>query len=183
MDHFLPCPCGAGVRVSEAAAGTTAHCVCGRPVQVPSFRELRQLSGQPAPAPPPERVVEAMLLAGQLPQEYVCVLCGTWTDHTVSYRTTCERAVVIAGTRTWWEIIPAVAAFGWIGAMLLKADRRPDREVGSDKIYTLPLRVCPDCAAQLTTENAVRNALARVPVYRRLLQKYPDADIELPVAS
>lgn len=179
MDYFLPCPCGAGVRVSEAAAGTAAQCACGRPIQVPSFRELRLLSGQSAPAPPPERVVEAMLLAGQLPEDYACVLCGTWTGHTVSYRTICEQALVIAGTRPWWHILLTFAAFGWLGALLVKAERGPDREVGNDKIYSLPLRVCPGCATQLTTEDAVRDALARVPLYRRLLQKYPDAVIDM----
>jgi hypothetical protein len=180
MDHFIPCSCGDGVFVPETAAGSTAACPCGRSLTVPSFRELRRLAGQQTPEPSPELVIEALLLARQLPDHRDCVLCGKLTDHSVCYRTICERAEVETGGRPLWQILLAAVTLSWLGGLVVAADRRPERELGRDKIYELPLRACENCAATLTVQNAVKRAMLGVPVYRRLLAKFPDAVIEMP---
>jgi hypothetical protein len=147
---------------------------------VPSFRELRERAGQRTPEPSPELVIEALLLAKQLPDHRECVLCGKSTDHLVSYRTICERAEVDNGARPWWQVVLAAVTLSWLGGLIVAAERRPERELGRDKIYELPLRVCEACRPRLATEHAVKRAMLGVPVYRRLLAKFPGAAIEMP---
>lgn len=44
MNYLLPCPaCGTKSTVSTAQAGQTVQCSCGRTVEVPPLRDLRQL--------------------------------------------------------------------------------------------------------------------------------------------
>jgi hypothetical protein len=40
----LPCECGSTVRVATAQAGSTVTCSCGRAINVPSYRELKNCS-------------------------------------------------------------------------------------------------------------------------------------------
>lgn len=40
---FLPCPCGAKVRVSRAQAGQTVGCGCGKEIAVPTIRGFASL--------------------------------------------------------------------------------------------------------------------------------------------
>jgi len=57
--------------------------------------------------------------------------------------------------------------------------REEPKESGKDRSFTLPLRLCDACRATLTTVEAVKRALRSVPLYRRLLDKYPRAVISL----
>jgi len=102
MRYELDCECGAAVTVVEAAAGTTALCRCGRAVVIPSLRELRRQAGVREPAVAPELMVESLLLAGKLPEEDHCVLCGVKTGTSICCRTECERARMVSGQPSWW---------------------------------------------------------------------------------
>jgi predicted nucleic acid-binding Zn ribbon protein len=179
MRYRVPCECGDVVSVAEEAAGTTAVCYCGRTVQVPSLRELRRLSGAREPAPSPEMAVEALLLAGELPEERHCVLCGTATDGTVHCHTECERARIEDGRPPLWARVLAFLTFGWIGVLVVSGMPRQETEWGKDRIFDLPLRVCDGCRPRLTTARALKDALGQVPLYRRLLKKFPAAKVSL----
>jgi hypothetical protein len=163
--------------VRETAAGVKEQCDCGRTVVVPSLHELRRRAGVPEAGLSPEQVVETLLLAGKLPEERHCVLCGIATDAAICCTTECERAHVQSGERAWWVYLLGVLTCGWIGAVLIYASRGKDREWGRDRVFPLPLRVCADCRVQLAGMPALRAALSRVPVYRSLLEKYPNARI------
>jgi hypothetical protein len=58
---------------------------------------------------------------------------------------------------------------------------RSRRELGKDKIYALPLAVCPECQPDLRRERKLKEALRQVPEYDRLLDKFPDAIVRLRV--
>src|SRR5947208_3547697 len=121
MPYRIACECGESVTVAETAAGTTALCRCGRKVVIPSLRELRRQAGVPESGPSPELAVEALLLAGELPEEDHCVLCGVATDATVCCRTECERAYVRSGQPSWWVYLLAFLTFGWLGVAVAKS--------------------------------------------------------------
>lgn len=180
MPYRLDCECGDCVVVEETAAGTTTLCRCGRAVVIPSLRELRRRSGLGEPDVSPELVVETLLLAGKLPEEDHCVLCGVATDTSVCCRTECERARVQSGQPSLWHYLLGFLTFGWLGVVIASLWAREDREWGKDRIFSLPLRVCDACRQRLTTPAEVKAALCRVPLYRRLLTKYPCAKISLP---
>jgi hypothetical protein len=126
------------------------------------------------PSRPPELIIETLLLAGRLPMEQDCVLCGAATEHALCCRTVCEIAYVHRGGSSWVGLL-AFLLFGWIGALIAATMPREEKQRGSDRVYPLPLRVCESCAQQLTNEQAVKDALYRVPLYRRLLDRYPRA--------
>jgi hypothetical protein len=126
------------------------------------------------PSSSPELVIETLLLAGRLPMEQNCILCGAATEHTLCCRTVCEIAYVHRRGSSWAGLL-AFALFGWIGALIAIAMPREEKQRGNDRVYPLRLRVCDSCAQQLTNEQAVKDALYRVPLYRRLLDRYPRA--------
>jgi hypothetical protein len=183
MNHRVDCECGDGVTVEETAAGTTVLCRCGRGVVIPSLRELRRRAGRAEPAVSQDLAVESLLLAGKLPEEDHCVLCGVATDTYLCYRTECERARVEGPRPARWTYLPAFLAFGWLGAIgiaVARSKARDSQEWGEDRIYSLPLRICGPCGEGLTDPTKVKAALRRVPLYRRLLEKYPQARVSLP---
>jgi hypothetical protein len=123
--------------------------------------------------------VETLLLAGKLPEEDHCVLCGIATNGTICCYTECEKAYVQESEPSWWVQVLAHITIGWLGAVIHAAAPRQQTEWGRDHIYTLPLRVCDACQQELTSVEALKDALCRVPLYRRLLKKYPAARVSL----
>jgi hypothetical protein len=179
VHYELDCECGNKLSVRETAAGAQELCSCGRTLIVPSLHELRSRAGLPAPGLSPEKVVETLLLAGKLPEEDHCVLCGVATTASICCTTECERASVVSGRPSWWVYLLGFLTFGWLGVAVARATAGDDREWGRDRIFPLPLRVCANCRDQLTRAADLKAALSRVPVYRRLLEKYPNARVSL----
>ena len=179
MDFQIPCDCGKVLTVTEGSAGTEVTCACGRNVRVPSLGGLRQLAGIVVPHPAPELVIEQMLLAGTLPPDRNCVHCGAATTDLLTVHVECERA---------WRRGSDSTLSGNIGlfigiflkpiSFLLRAGDE-EQVFGRDKIYDLPLPVCPSCRAKVSDELAIWTSLRRVPEYRRLLEKFPEAKVEV----
>jgi hypothetical protein len=183
MEYELHCECGATLIVRETAAGTKERCQCGLTLVVPSLHELRRRAGLPVPELPPEKIVETLLLAGKLPQEDYCVLCGVTTEGVICCTTECERAYVPSSHPSWrwafWGIGLIVSPFDAIKDAIIASHADEGREWGKDRVFTLPLRVCVKCRHDLIGLSALKAALERVPLYRRLLEKYPEARITL----
>jgi len=177
MEYELECECGRKMTVRETAAGLKEQCQCGRTVVVPSLHELRLRAGIGEPSLTPEKVVETLLLAGRLPEDRHCVLCGVTTDGVICCTTECERAYVQSGEPPWWMYLLSFVTFGWMGAVMVHVTKKDDREWGRDRVFPLPLRICPGCLPQLVGMPALKAALSQVPVYARLLEKYPHARI------
>jgi len=176
MEYLVDCECGDYVSVEETAAGTTALCRCGRTVVIPSLRELRRSAGQAEPVSP-DLVVESLLLAGELPEEKHCVLCGEATDASVCCKIECERASVKSGRPSSWVYPFVYFTFGWLAMVFAKSTEGEDKEVGKDRIFPLPLRVCLSCQQRLKSPGEVKAALCRVPLYESLLMKYPNSKV------
>src|SRR6516165_6631357 len=105
MNLSVSCECGKVVAVTEGDAGGRLACSCGRKVAVPSLRELRRQSGMPQKEPEPDLVVEALLIAGKLPEEQECVLCSEVTSGCVTCFVEIEKAQVSDGRRPWWVTV------------------------------------------------------------------------------
>src|SRR5262245_41381266 len=179
MDYLLPCTCGQSVTVTEGSAGAQVKCVCGRTLTVPSLGGLRELAGEPAHLPAPEIVIEQMLYVGALPPDHRCVHCGLETADVVTVQVECERVWIHKKGGFWLTLFFGVF-FSWLFALIAMLARDKEvHEFGRDKIYALPLPICPKCQPMLTGVEAARASLARVPEYRRLLEKFPEAKIEV----
>jgi hypothetical protein len=182
MPYQLACNCGKQVEVEETSAGATTVCKCGRSVVVPSLRELRRLSGVAQPGLSPVLEIEAQLLAGNLPQEKQCVICGVDTEACIQCRTECEKAYVEAMRPSPWAYLVAFLTFGFFAAAAVAvAGVRPkDAKVwGEDRTFSLPLRICDNCRPAWVEPDKLMVALRRVPLYRRLLAKFPEARVSL----
>ncbi|HEY1859307.1 MAG TPA: hypothetical protein VGG61_03080 [Gemmataceae bacterium] len=177
MNLAVPCDCGGSVNVTEGDAGSWLTCPCGRTVVVPSFRELRRQAGAPVKELPPELVLESLLLAGKLPDEQECVLCSEVTSGCITYFVEFERARVVDGNAPWWARAAAILVFGWLGLLLSRMSRGPTVEIGKDRALRLPLRICEQCCSRLIDAGAIKRALRSVPLYRKLLDRYPRAMI------
>jgi hypothetical protein len=184
VEFGVTCECGQTGTVSQGAAGTSVSCPCGRTVPVPSLRELQRLAGVERAQPSPELVVEVMLAKRQLPQERHCVLCEEATDGILCCTAECEKAYVEGGP-SWrsqalgFFILSLISlVFGWIWLIILGRDK-VEREQGKDRIYVLPLRICEECRRHLTQPEAIIAAMLRVPLYKQLLDKYPETTVSV----
>ena len=179
MEFRVDCSCGGHVVVSEAAAGSSRQCACGRTVPIPSLKELRLSAGLPAYNISPEALVEHILSSGELPCGPRCGHCGEETTAVVHVVTECERS----WTKGHGELSLGALILLWlfcpIGILVWYFSARERRVYGSDKIYALPLRVCSGCRGALHGEAAIKRCLAAVPAYARLLEKCPDARVRL----
>lgn len=182
MEYRIDCSCGESLVVAETAAGTTTRCRCGQPIAIPSLRELRRLAGIPAPDLSPTLEVEALLQANKLPEEDHCLMCGTATLAVVRCTTECERALVEHDRPSRWLYLLGWLTFGFFGVLgvaIARSRPGPSQEWGKDRIYHLPLRICEACQQRLTTPAEIKQAMCRVPLYQRLLRKYPNAIVAL----
>jgi hypothetical protein len=154
-------------------------CACGRTIVVPSLDELRRRAGLREHGLAPEQVVETLLLAGRLPEEDHCVLCGVPTQETICCITECERAYIKSGRHSWLTYLDGFLTLGSLGVTIVTALREKDREMGKDRTFPLPLRACSACGQRLIGPAELKAALCRVPVYRALLEKYPESRLTL----
>jgi hypothetical protein len=163
--------------VREGLAGTRRQCSCGRVIVVPPLHELRRQIGLPPYEVSPELVIEHLLTTGDLLEDHGCVCCGAPADELLFIETECERRQVReSGGLSWPVLLVTGLMFGfWIWLF----QRRETREYGKDKIYTLPLAVCPACRPTLGSAKEIKDAMRRVPEYGRLLDKFPDAAVRL----
>ncbi len=179
MDFRVYCRCGLYQIVTEAAAEGSIDCPCGLVVAVPTLREMRVQAGLPPFQISPEKVIEHLLLAGQLPGSKSCVQCATQTDNCIQVCVECERAWKDGQGVSWSTVIVAVL-FGWLFAYWAHAhERATAREYGDDKIYVLPLPVCSGCQPTLRGRKKLKQALSSISEHSQLLEKYPDAQLTL----
>jgi hypothetical protein len=168
VEYTVSCECGQSHRVSGGAAGTRFVCGCGREVLVPSLNVLRRQAGEAVLAP--ELLIEAALRNGELPTSSFCLGCGEVTTQTAFVWAECERAQI---KKSSWTINPIALLFGWF----VFSRSGEVRVLGRDRTYCLPVRLCEGCRHLEGKE--LREALAHEPLYRRLLEKYPQATLSL----
>ncbi len=174
MEYPLPCACGGTLTVTEAAAGTTVNCSCGRAIEVPSWRELNAGSGKSAPRLSPDLAIETLLAARKVPFDPICARCGTETEEQVQVIAECERMQIKGGGFSWLTFI--------LSALFLPViifSRKRVEAHGKDKVYWLPLPACTQCRQHLQDAATLRRAFRNVTLYRQLLKKFPDARIRL----
>jgi hypothetical protein len=171
MDFRVPCECGQDVVVSERSAGARVECACGREVRVPALHELRVSAGLPPYPLSPEMEIEYLLGTDTFPRRGECARCGADTDSTVP--------VLVQIGEEWTEStsvmdrLAFVLLFGWVGLLFARRQR-----TGFQKVYRLPLHVCPACRPRVRRASRLRECLRTVEVYDRLLEKHPYAVVK-----
>lgn len=163
--------------VPQAAAGTAVDCGCGRKIRVPSLGELRARAGVARVSPDLE--IAQLIRAGLLPEHDGCSACGDKSVETISCWIVCERMQVEdPSAMSWWTVL-LLALFIPLGRIFLVWRPRETRAYGRDVEFFLPLPVCSRCRPMLSSPEAVKAVLRLTPVYARLLDKYPEAEIYL----
>jgi len=179
MQLQVPCECGQYVPVTEGEAGGRTTCRCGRTVVILSLRELRRLAGVPGAGLSPELAIKRLLQAEKLPEEEECVLCGEPTPACALCLVEYEPAVVIDDHPPVLALIGLVRLVGLLRGFLARSTLRETSEWGEDSSLNIPMRICDPCRPTLTDAKSVKRALRSVPLYRRLLDKYPRAIVSL----
>jgi len=149
-------------------------------VDVPSLRELRRLAGA-ADTVNPVLVIEQLAAAGELPPGRGCARCGRDDAATAHVTATCERSWTKKRDGPWW-LTPALPWFARLFVRMAE-EAAPAERFGRDVSLRLPVRLCPACRAEVRTRDDVADVLREVPIYARLLDRYPDAALSLPAAE
>jgi hypothetical protein len=125
----------------------------------------------------PELLIENLLQTGELPVDEKCLVCEEVTEQIIHVQATCERSWEReSGGMTLGSLMMAVLSSPFL---LLFRTRGERRTYGKDKIYRLPLRVCPTCMGTLRAQKDIKLCLLAVPEYELLLDKFPDAALVL----
>jgi hypothetical protein len=174
MDFRLRCDCWNELAVTEGSAGADLRCACGRLVSVPGLKELRLQAGLPPYDPSPELLLRETFDINDVPGDERCVECGAATDHIIRVVAECEKAWGKRAGFDWGTFFFSLllAPFG-----ILFRWREADQLKGRDKFFVLPIRVCPQCQQALQGETRIKECLRHIPVYRRLLDKFPEARV------
>jgi hypothetical protein len=175
MEFRIDCPCGEHLMIGEGAAGATFTCACGKPIVVPSLTKLRVSAGLPANDVAPEQIVEHLLFTGEVPGPPTCIACDQPTDRVMHVVAECERVQKPAPPKLSWWVLLFVSPLAFSIARLMHRDTDPPPEHGRDKIYPLPLRICPRCEPMLSDPAHRQRCLRMIPEYRLLLDKFPGA--------
>ena len=178
MNFEVKCACGKVATVTEGSANAVIMCSCGKSIEVPSLRQLRQQAGLSAFAIAPELVLESMLTRGELPAERDCLLCGAQVASIRRFHVICERSweKKTGDSRVASGLLAVLTTifFGW---WVYIRKQREVRQLGRDTQFTLPVRMCDHCAADVRDRQGMVRVLSEVPVYRQLLDKFPNAEI------
>jgi hypothetical protein len=178
MDITIACPCGEKFTRNEGSAGVRWKCSCGRDLQVPTLAELRRMSGEPED---PERRIRGGIDKSELFPDRACCRCEARTDAWVPVMIECEPGNFDAGGFDWKTLLFTIGLTLFlfpvgIGYILLRS-RGPN--AGSyGKGYRVPLLICAACQKRLDKGGLVE-CLRQVPVYDRLLDKYPEAKVSV----
>jgi hypothetical protein len=180
MEFRIDCPCGEHVVVTEASAGATLRCDCGRPISVPSTPALRVAAGLPRYDYSPEQVIESLLAAGRLPGTNVCIHCGFETDRVLEVYTECETQYrTSTGTPIWFTVATLIVLpFSLLFHLFFSGDGDV-QWYGRDTKFLLPIPVCEHCQRLLRRPKLLKECMQQIPEYRRLLEKFPWARVKL----
>jgi hypothetical protein len=163
--------------VGEAAADAVRSCPrCGGPIQVPSWQELRRRVGLPGHNISPEMMIEHLLAAGELPPDDFCAACRVRKGRPVNVWVRCEREWVDTGRGSRGFGLLALLFF-W--PLLFWYREGSGKTHGRDKEYPLPLPLCDTCRPSVYGEVRIKECLNTVEPYRRLLDKFPDAEVRM----
>ncbi len=174
MAYELQCDCSEILYVDIGDAGNQITCHCGRAMNVPRLSTLRAMSSEAGAQVSADFEIGTLLAHNLLPFETCCFECAAATTNCLVVQVVCERAIVIHAKFSWFAILsvflsPFLGFFFWRG-------RRPiPKEIGKDKIYSLPVRICPGCLERIDTSRELPRVLGLIPLYARLLAKYPKA--------
>lgn len=174
MNFNLPCSCGNEVVVTEGSAGAIVTCSCGRKIDVPGLKELRQQQGLTPYDASPELLLERLRDDGELTAGKQCIECGVVTSNVLEVQADCEQG---------WE--RGSDGFDWstffvsflLFRLLFFRWGRGSRQLAHAKAYILPLGVCAVCEGRLTRPAQLKEAARKIPLYQRLLDKFPEARV------
>ena len=182
MSYEVRCACGNTHTVTAADAGSALNCSCGSAVNVPPLHVLRASAGEQAISPVVQ--IRGMLLRNELPGTRTCACCHRGTDEIVRVSVECERSITKSGASkaeyagclfgcALGVFMPVV--YGVVALLFfLGLWTRPDKQFGDDVSVIVPLPVCSACRPDLNGYG-LEHALCEVPVYRALLDRYPNA--------
>lgn len=122
-----------------------------------------------------------MIHSGELPSGDTCPYSSRPAKSTIYFHVQCERSWVRGGD-SWitGKVLASVLLLGWSGAWLAARESPPSQEFGRDTVLELPLRVSSDVASavmRIRRQKKLKVLLQQTPIYARLLEEFPDADV------
>ncbi len=185
----LTCECSEPYVVRARDAGGSIQCGCGRPLAVPNLSRLRALAGHDAYVTNPVEAIAKAQRDGSDPAGERCLSCGS--DSAVLYRchAICESSYVKRSSNDAndlpklisWFVLPLVLnlLLSWRGKQNETSRHGHDVEIS----FNLP--VCAPCAVIRgnLSKRAAKELMATVPLYKSLLQYYPNLQLLISAPS
>ena len=183
MAFHVECDCGQRIEVTAGMAGAEVRCSCGRVNRVPGLSALRQAAGQDAYVTNAVEAIRIMVAQGELPPGPNCMICHSPTGIVFNCEVVCEEAWIRRRGRSNRFLAGLALMFApfWLTLALRhgRDPNEPDKQ-GHDVKLRVPLRLCGACRSSLgglRRARAIKRLLRQVPIYKQLLEEYPDAKV------
>lgn len=168
----VACECTKVHEVPGTDAGRAIDCTCGRTIEIPTLNQLRASAGESTSVIEIELFLK--LQEGLLPDETRCLSCDVPTEETAYTLAVCEESTSSEPTllKMIFAFILFIASAPLHLGLFSLNDREEDIHHGRTVKYNLPLRLCTPCRKR-TWRRQIKRYVLMVPIYQRLLAKYP----------
>jgi hypothetical protein len=167
----LPCRCGLNVTVAASEAGSSVHCDCGAPINVPSLGRLREMLGKAPYESGPADMIRRMVQTGELPAGRTCAVSGKPTDDVLELEILVPRSFRIR--EDWAQRAVDIWFFGSLIGFWLKANRPVEIEEADAVRLEAPLRVSARYHAKVRrmSQRRLKRLLGAIPAYAVLFEE------------
>lgn len=180
MGLFVQCECGATLPVDASEAGTTIACSCQRSLEVPRLSALRALAGSADDYGSVLERVRSQIKRGELPNNVICPMTGGQATTTLWLEILCEREWSRRTDADDGQAMLFLMFGGWLGMLFAVMHGGGRETLGSDVSIMAPLRLSQAGAAKIERmrwQRSLKRVLATTPIYKELLQAYPQARV------
>ena len=185
----VPCVCGGSVTARAKDAGGSVKCTCGKLVSIPNLSKLRAMTGADPFVTNPAEAIRKLQLQGIEPAGDICVLCGSSAPILYACHAVCESSHLKRIPAADSPSIPRLLTLlflphliTWCMLCFRRSEPAETERRGHDISISFNLPACDPCAT--TVGNVTRPAVAkqlmvRVPVYKSLLEYYPNMTLSV----
>lgn len=179
--YILPCECGDAITVVASDAGEQSPCRCGRDIAVPPLSRLRTLNGEGAYESSALDRIRSMLAMGSLPAGHNCAISNQPTESCIEFEVICDPLDPPAGPSPFLVMASLLLTGGRMIIWRIPERKRSQEEWDALERIRIPLLVSPKYHKRIKRrakdQDYLRELLAIVPVYARLVREYPGARV------
>ncbi len=185
----IPCACGRNVTARARDAGGSVACSCGKVIPVPNLSKLRALAGADPFVTNPAEAIRKLQDQGMDPAGRACLSCGSSTATCYKCHAVCESSHLKRSAGADSPSVPGMMTLlflphfiTWLLFCFRRVEPQEAERRGYDIEVSFNLPVCEPCTSTIgsvTRTSVAKQMMLKVPLYKELLEYYPNMKLEI----